>query len=279
MPITDFIIIGSIKCGTTSLYLYLNEHPAICMSRRKETNYFIEEFNFSKGDKWYAHQFKEKDKLCGEGSPLYSAFPIYRGVPEKIKKYSPQCKIIYVVRDPIERYVSHYFLAWKGYVEKREFSDVTQDFTDSNEYLIMGKYYFQLEQYLKFFDMSQILVVKSDDLKYRRKESLSRIFSFLGVKEDFYSEKFDFELNREEDNLRQKKPRKIVRMIQNSIAWNIIPNRIQEGFKKRFYPQGKSDICKPVLTTQDKTALREYYSDDIMKLQNLTKDDFSGWLS
>ncbi len=72
------------KCGTTSLYYYLNCHPEIFMSREKELNFFVKEKNWPKGIGWYQSQFRSKAKIQREASPSYTSFPQWKGVPERI---------------------------------------------------------------------------------------------------------------------------------------------------------------------------------------------------
>ena len=65
----DFIIIGTMKGGTTSLHHYLSQHPEIFMSKQKELNFFIEERNRRRGLKWYESQFNGTERIRGEASP------------------------------------------------------------------------------------------------------------------------------------------------------------------------------------------------------------------
>ena len=71
----DFIIIGAMKCGTTSLHHYLSLHPDISVSRRKELDFFVAEENWARGLAWYESQFPDKGKVRGEASPKYTFNP------------------------------------------------------------------------------------------------------------------------------------------------------------------------------------------------------------
>src|SRR5438309_2284856 len=104
----NLIVIGAARCGTTSLHKYLAAHPEIAMSREKELSFFVEEKNWSRGLGWYAAQFGAQAPVRGESSPAYSAFPLYRGVPERMARTVPDAKLVYLVRDPIARIASHY---------------------------------------------------------------------------------------------------------------------------------------------------------------------------
>ena len=103
----NLIVIGAAKCGTTSLHEYLDLHPEVAMSREKELDFFVEEKHWGRGVEWYAAQFEDAP-VRGESSPSYTAYPRYRGVPERIRRVVPDAKLVYLVRDPVERIVSHF---------------------------------------------------------------------------------------------------------------------------------------------------------------------------
>ena len=90
----DFIVIGSMKSGTTSLYRWLSAHPDIGMSRDKETDYFVAEKSFGRGPEWYAAQFAPGSKIYGEASPNYSKVDDFRGVPARIRAALPDVRLI-----------------------------------------------------------------------------------------------------------------------------------------------------------------------------------------
>ena len=103
----NLVIIGAMKCGTTSLHYYLDQHPDISMSAKKETNFFTPR-GFDKGVEWYEQQFTGGTRICGEASPNYSYFDRFPGVPERMHSVIPEPRIIYMVRNPIRRILSQY---------------------------------------------------------------------------------------------------------------------------------------------------------------------------
>src|ERR1700761_6059402 len=99
----NLIIIGGLKCGTTSIHHYLGLHPGIQMSKPKELNFFVEELNWDLGLDWYASRFDSAFKVRGESSPHYTNLPRFRGVPERIKEHvGDDVRLLYMVRDPIK---------------------------------------------------------------------------------------------------------------------------------------------------------------------------------
>ena len=75
----NLIVIGGLKCGTTSLHHYLNLHPQIAMSRPKELNFFVAELNWELGSEWYASHFERDAEIRGETSRTTPTCPASRG--------------------------------------------------------------------------------------------------------------------------------------------------------------------------------------------------------
>ena len=101
----NFLIIGAQRCGTTSLYNYLIQHPQIVPSSKKEVHFF--DLNFHLGQSWYEKHFPEVSDniLTGEASPYYIFHPL---CPKRIFDYDPSVKLIVILRNPIDRAYSHY---------------------------------------------------------------------------------------------------------------------------------------------------------------------------
>jgi len=183
-----YVIIGAMKGGTTSLHRYFSAHPQISTSKKKELNFFKTEKDFAKGIPWYTSQFDASYSVRGECSPNYAKFHLFPGVPQRMYSVVPDCKLIYIVRNPIERAISHYLHNWSAGIESRPLSEAFQTF-DSN-YILTGDYLFQLEKFLKYYPQNQLLVLLSEDLRNEREATLARCFQFLGVDDSFICEDF-----------------------------------------------------------------------------------------
>lgn len=103
-----FIVIGAMKCGTTSLYYALDAHPEIEMSDRKETDFFIRARNYRRGTDWYEDRFPASGQARGECSPNYTKAHLFPRVARRMHDLVPDVHLVYMVRDPIDRIVSHY---------------------------------------------------------------------------------------------------------------------------------------------------------------------------
>src|SRR5579859_6236482 len=103
----NLIIIGAPKAGTTSLHRYLELHPQVFMASEKELRYFWRD-DWRERRAWYESRFDSDAPVRGEATPAYAAYPHRPNVPERMHELVPQAKLVYLVRDPIERLLSHW---------------------------------------------------------------------------------------------------------------------------------------------------------------------------
>lgn len=157
----NLIVIGAMKCGTTALHRYLDLHPDVAMSEPKELNFFIgpERLaegceppawlagNWHRGLEWYARQFRPAP-VRGEASPGYTS-PSSPEAPERMARVLPGARLVYAVRDPVERAVSQYLHHRADGTERRPIEEALLD--PSSQYVERGLYHARLEPYLKRF--------------------------------------------------------------------------------------------------------------------------------
>src|SRR5439155_16795665 len=170
-----FLVIGAPKAGTTRLYHYLASHPQIFVSDPKERRFFIEQINWNKGLGWYEAQFAGADGAIArdELTPEYALHPMYPGVAERIARVLPDARLVYLVRDPIERMRSQYRHRVLDRLEQRPIEAALRE---DPQYLDGSRYAFQLEQYTPWFDRSRLLVIQSERLRDDRRAALRRIY-------------------------------------------------------------------------------------------------------
>jgi len=198
----DFIIIGTQRGGTTSLYNYLGQHPDVAPATTKEIHFF--DIHFDKGINWYLEQFpktkEDEDKmLFGEATPYYLFHPL---VPKRVFDNFPNVKLVVLLRNPIDRAFSHYnhevrvgnenvsfekgiileLLTLKDEekkVKKGNYSDIYQKFS----YLERGIYLDQLKNWFEYFPQKQFLILKSEDFFSNPQSCMDEFFKFLGISE------------------------------------------------------------------------------------------------
>lgn len=196
----DFIIIGTQKGGTSSLFYYLRQHPDVKASTAKEVHYF--DLNYNKGLNWYKSFFplKSNTKITGEASPYYLFHP---HVPARIKKDIPNVKLIVMLRDPAKRAFSHYKM------ERRNGQDPLSTFEEAIEkeyertheetvklnnnpfyksiphrkfaYAARGLYYEQINNWLKYFDKSQFYFIKAEEFYANPQHEFNEVCKFLNL--------------------------------------------------------------------------------------------------
>jgi Sulfotransferase domain len=186
----SFIVIGTMKGGTSSLHRYLGQHPEICMSREKEPNFFVKATSTCKGLDWYCSLFADHSKVCGEVSPAYSKRHQHRDVPEQLYRIVPHVKLIYILRDPIDRMISHYLHNQIHGRTRRALAETLAANSYRNNYVLTSMYRFQLFPFLRRFPLERILITTAENLKEKRAETLRSMFQFIGVDPDFEHSEF-----------------------------------------------------------------------------------------
>ncbi|RRO24655.1 sulfotransferase domain-containing protein [Flavobacteriaceae bacterium 14752] len=180
----NLLVIGAMKCASTSLHNYLDLHPKIQMSEPKELEFFSSEENFSKGLEWYSQFFDLQYPLRGESSTNYTKRHRFKNVPERINEtLGSNVKLIYIVRDPIERFQSH-FTDSKTYGHTPSNCDINitvENLSFDDHILQTSKYYYQVKEYLQIFDKKEVYFLKSEDLKHDPQSTLNKVFKFLEV--------------------------------------------------------------------------------------------------
>lgn len=186
MKINNFaLIIGAMKCGTTSLFNYLAQHPEIAPCSTKEPAFFAKKKLFNRGFDYYQNLWmwdETKHKIALEASTAYSrsTHPYYLNSATNIQEYQKYAdfKFIYIVRDPLERIEAHYNhgLAY-DFPECQGVSDqyINQEILDTSKYAM------QIERYYSLFEKEDILLINFNDLKSDPSLVLQKVCNFLGV--------------------------------------------------------------------------------------------------
>ena len=278
----NFILIGSPKSGTTSVYEYLKQHPDIFLSENKEPKFFSflnHDLNYTGHEKavsqimsstprtWeeYLKLFDTAStaKIIGEASPIYFHFP---GTAENIANKLPEVKLAVILRNPVDRL----YADWKhnirmGWEPIKNFEKALNAWEDRKslnwfpylDYLPKGMYGSHLQEFLKYFDRSQIHVMFYEDLKKRPNELVKSLFRFLNVADDIIvdtttvymkgtpiiaNEKVDFWANRFKGFFKRKGISFLTFIPDLFLKSYQIPDEMPAKLRKKYTAYFKKDI-------------------------------------
>lgn len=205
----DFIVIGAQKSGTTTLFEYLAMHPQIALPPGKEAPFFSHDNSLTRGWAEYlrrAFPFADPIQKWGTVTPHYMTGTVYdaahdhrahydeRTIPSRIQERIPHVRLVAILRDPVERALSHHAMMVMNAAESRSFDDAITELltpekimlarsapTETNAYVAWGEYGRILGGYLDVFPRKQLLVLFTRDLAHDPKSLLHRLYDFIGV--------------------------------------------------------------------------------------------------
>ncbi|MGP1271823.1 MAG: sulfotransferase family protein [Phycisphaerales bacterium] len=180
MRLPSFVIIGAMKCATSTLAEQLGAQPGVFMCQPKEPNFFSDDEQYRRGMAWYASLFEPAPAgaVLGEASTHYTKLPTHPHACERLVAALPNARLVYVMRDPIDRLVSQYVHEWT----QRLVSGPIDEAIRANMWMVdYGRYAMQLGPWLAAFGPERILPVFSERLRQQPQAELDRVWSFLGL--------------------------------------------------------------------------------------------------
>jgi hypothetical protein len=239
----------------------------------KELNFFIEERNWPRGVDWYKQQFDADARVRGEASPNYTAFPQHEGVPERMAQVVPDAKLIYMVRDPLERIAAHWV---HNYAKRREKGTLAETLVHPNtSYVTRSKYAMQLERFLEHYPKEQVLVFQQSELRHRRMETLRQVFEFIGVDPDFNHPRFEQERHQTSGKTRATRLAVRLEKMGRSRRGRLFPSNFWLVLDDRL-PLRRAIKRPDVKAALPADTLAELRADG-ERLRELTGRDFSNW--
>jgi hypothetical protein len=272
----NFLIIGAMKGGTTSLWQYLRSHPQVFMPDTKELHFFSREPVWSRGLDWYKERFAEVPPTAtaiGEASPSYSKHPHLPGVPARIASVIPDARLIYVIRQPIERMRSHYL---HHVAAGEEHDPIEKALRPGSEYVDTSRYAMQIARYLEHFRRDQLLIVTSEDLRGDRIATLRRVYEFLGIDEDWVSPTIQRQFYRTAERRTFRWiPRKMRRLVGSRLG-RLIPPAVVRVAKSKLATR-TVDEDEAAITASFRRKLEDVLREDVRRLRQFLGPDFDGW--
>jgi Sulfotransferase family len=269
----NFVVIGAMKAGTTSLHRYLREHPQVFMPEEKELDFFVAEKRWSRGRSWYEAQFAAADGAIavGEASPTYTMFPLFSGVAGRVAQLLPDARLVYLVRHPIERMRSHYLHE----VEKgRERAPIGRALLTDPRYLDTSRYAMQLEQYLAGFSPQRLLVITTEQLRDERATTVRRVLAFLGVDPEWSDSRlFDREFHRTADKRVRRPLVEAALRVPGTRSLARLAPRPMRRLASRGIDAGRTTAIPEAVEARLRARLR----DDVARLRVHVGERFDGW--
>jgi len=296
----NFLVLGTAKAGTSSLYAYLKQHPDVYLSPTTELNFFAHEggdLNFGgPGDLkylWedslvatfeeYSQQFGDVDGESAVGEVSTHNLYCPQAV-DVIKRYVPSAKLIAVLRNPAERAFSAFaHMVRDGREETNDFrialarepERIRDNWEPLWHYKSMGFYGAQLSRYFDAFDAKQIRVYIYDDFVARPLEVMRDIFGFIGVDPSFapdMSEKINVSVM---PRSRQLEKMMMGRNLVRSVLRSFVPASVRPQIRSFLLD---SNVKRLRMDPQMRRELSNDYREDIRLLERLLGRDLSRWL-
>ena len=307
MTLPNFLILGAPKCGTTSLYSYVAQHPDVFMCFPKEPTFFGHEgdrglFN-GPGDnneiyrtrvvtsfEAYTKLFNAvtTQKAIGEASTFYLYLP---KAPQTIKKYIPRAQMFGVLRNPADRAYSNYLHLARQLRETLSFTEalreephrIRNNFFELWHYKSMGFYYDQVKRYYEMFGQQQVHIYLHEDLQKNMLSVVQEIFGILELDPSFVpnmSKKWNVGYM-PKSPLREKvyyKLKHATKFCAKHAPWRL-RSPIERTMEFIAHLERPVHVPRPPMPEDVRAALLEEYREDILKLQDLLRRDLSHWLS
>ena len=260
----DFVIIGAMKCATSTLHDQLAMQPGLFMSTPKEPCFFSNNDVWGKGLQWYSSLFanaKEGD-LCGESSTHYTKLPTYPQTLDRMQATIPHAKLIYVIRHPIDRLISHYIHDWSENLIRDSVNDAIHGYPDLVNY---SRYAMQIQPFLDTYGPDKVLLVFFERMTAKPQLEFERICQFLK-----YSGNPKWETDHA-TNISEKRLRK------SSLRDAIVLNPLVTMLRRRLVPQSFRDSIKtrwqmkerPKISDENQNLLERVFDEDLMNLSGL----------
>ncbi|MFW6124197.1 MAG: sulfotransferase domain-containing protein [Acidobacteriota bacterium] len=291
----NLFLVGSGKCGTTTIYDYLNQHPDVIMCSPKEPAYFCKDFH-KESDEFHKKQkfffFRNKDdylelfssaknqKVLGEASTLYFLSKV---APRNIYEFNPKAKIIISIRNPVDllysvhreyvlrfrENINDFYEALEAEKQRRKGENIPRMIPAPSLlfYSEKVKYSNHIQRYLDLFDKEQVKVIIYEEFKEDNAKVTQDIFRFINVDADI---NIDFKTHRASRKIKSK-------FLKNTLASpyiSQIPKKIIKGknyykLRSSFYKVIAKEEPRPQLPPKLKKELMEKYKNEVKKTERL----------
>jgi hypothetical protein len=198
-------------------------------------------------------------------------------VPERIKELVPDVKLIYLVREPVARAISHYHFSVSVENERRSLDEALSDLSDPYSfYTCPGFYAVQIERYLRHFPQENMLIVNQTDLHSERLSALKEIFAFLQVDDSYVSPRFTEEFNTGKEQRTYSSVAVLHRRAKTSPLQRL-PAGVRRFLRRSVEGLVSKPLERPEVNDDLRARLHELYAPDVERLCSLSGKKFPDW--
>lgn len=260
----DYIIIGAMKCGTTTLAAQLGAQDGLFMTTPKEPNYFSDDAVFARGPDWYANLFADAapGDLKGEASTHYAKRPTYPQTIDRLAATGATPRIIYLIRNPLVRAVSHYIHEWtEGVVSE----GLGAALVSHPEIVSYGCYAAQIAPWIDRFGSGNVMVANLETMTRDPQAVLDSVGAFLGREGLSWVP----ELRQVHVSAERSRPFPMKKLlIENAPAtWlrrSLVPKRVRTRIR-----EGRRMKTRPEFSAVDKARLIGVFAEDYAALKEM----------
>jgi hypothetical protein len=288
----NLFVVGAMRSGTTTLHRYLRTHPQVFMSSDpKEPTWFltreqlldvlpgVEKRGFWRSEERYLELFKDADDrpVVGEASANYARLPRVGGVAERVAAFNPRARIVYLMRDPVERTISHYWYMVRFFEEKRAPLTAVREDADLTE---TSHYALQLEPWLAHFGAGNVYTLTMERLRDDAQGTMSALFEWLGVGADFELPNVGEHANAAPEAVAQVRGSGRLERFRRSALWNAVGPLVPPSLRRlgRGLSQRKVERNDPEMA-----AVRAYLADlhgpQVRRLEAMFGRSYPEWKS
>ncbi|MGV6819028.1 MAG: sulfotransferase family protein [Parvularcula sp.] len=272
-----FLVIGAMRAGTTSFHHFLASHPDIRLPHIKETDFFIGRQNWQLGKEWYERQYAlDNPGVFGEVCPNYAKADVFPGVPERAHAFNPNMRIFYIVRDPVERAISHYHHS----LTYDRTLPPPADLMDSKQGLHIlrtSQYMYQLRSWQEYFSDEQIAILDFQEMIENPQHTAQLVADHLGLSADG----FDAGALKPANSSRDVASLPSFWMQQRTSRVGVWARRILPGAVAELLKRSAARFSKTPTPAEFDSNLRdqlaEHLSGDANEFRRFTGHSFSRW--
>ncbi|MEM0921603.1 MAG: sulfotransferase domain-containing protein [Pseudomonadota bacterium] len=265
----DFLIIGAMKCGTSTLQAQLAAQQGIFMTEPKEPNFFSNDEVFAQGIGWYRRLYAgaESSDLTGEASTHYTKLPTYPETISRLAEETTAPRLVYVIRDPFDRLVSHYIHEWTMGVMAGSLDEAVEAHPELVAY---SRYAMQIRPWIAHFGAEAVCLSSLEQIKADPDGELARVAAHIGFAGTPRWQEQSAQMNASAERIRRF-----------ALYDLLVDNPAATWLRRTLVPQGLRDAVKgrlqmkdrPELSAAKRAELAEIFRADFADLREIFSDN------